>query len=114
MVRTDKVPEMSDFVFIKSDKEFFQLKKSAILYIKGDDDFTRVYTPDKMYLDGRTMKSWLGELSKDFLQVHKSYIVNLQSVTKISGQRIFLNELELPIGRAYKQSLIQLVEGVKS
>ena len=47
----------SDSIFIRVDKEFFQLSISDISYIKGDDDFTRVYAEDRLYLNKRTMKN---------------------------------------------------------
>lgn len=97
-------------LFIKSDKEFYQLKVQDIIYIKGDDDFTRIYTKEKLYLDKRTMKVWIEELPATFLRIHKSFIVNKNVITKISGQRVFLNDLELPIGRTYKESVMRLTE----
>lgn len=99
----------SESLFIKSDKEFFQLRVEDIRFIKGDDDFTRVYTKEKLYLDKRTMKLWLEELPHSFLRIHKSYIVNKDSITRISGQRIFLGDEGLPIGRTYKEEVMKLV-----
>lgn len=100
----------SDTLFIKSDKEFFQITIGNICYIKGDDDFTRIYTNDRLYLDKRTMKAWISDLPNSFMRIHKSYIVNKKSITRISGQRIFLNGTELPIGRTYKEEVKKLVE----
>ncbi|MEP5610886.1 MAG: LytTR family DNA-binding domain-containing protein [Cyclobacteriaceae bacterium] len=98
-----------DTIFIKSDKEFFQVAMNDILYIKGDDDFTRVYTKDKLYIDKRTMKTWIEELSDSFLRIHKSYIINRKKITKISGQRVFLDDIQIPIGRSYKESVMKII-----
>lgn len=97
-------------IFLKSDKEFFQVTLADILYIKGDDDFTRVYTKDKLHLDTRTMKVWMEELPSRFIRIHKSYIINKEAITKIAGQRVFLDKEALPIGRSYKEQVMKLVE----
>ena len=100
----------SDFIFIKSDKEFFKVKKSTIRFVKGDDDFTRVYTTEKMFLDSRTLKDWMKELPSTFIRVHKSYILNLEFITRIAGLRVFQGDQDFPIGRVYKSKLMELVE----
>ncbi len=102
--------DSSDFVFIKSDKEYFQVKKSEIHYIKADDDFSRVYCQEKMYLDRRTLKNWSEELPDGFIRIHRSYIINRNYVSKIAGNRVFLDQLQLPIGRSYREMVLAIVE----
>ncbi|MEO9870738.1 LytR/AlgR family response regulator transcription factor [Ekhidna sp.] len=96
-------------IFVKSDKEFFQINLKEIIYIKGDDDFTRVYTGEKLFLDTRTLKVWEEELPDYFMRIHKSYIINKSRISKISGQRIFLDEIKIPIGRTYKEIVIRML-----
>lgn len=100
----------SETIFIKSDKEFFQVRISDITYIKGDDDFTRVHAKEKLYIDTRTMKAWMEELPSFFLRIHKSFIVNKRFISRIAGQRVFINKLDLPIGRTYKENVMKMVE----
>ena len=108
--KTKKENDNNQSVFVKSDKEFFQVHLNTIQYIKGDDDFTRVYA-DKLFLDTRTLKKWEDELPDSFLRVHKSYIINKEKITRISGQRIFLDDNEIPIGRTYKEEVLKLIGG---
>ena len=42
-----------------------------------------------------------------FIQVHKSFIINKAYVDKISGNEIYVNNNRIPIGRTYKQELLQ-------
>lgn len=100
----------SGMLFIKSDKEFFQIKVDDIQYIRGDDDFTRVYTEAKFYVDKRTLKNWMRELPSSFLRIHKSFIINTKAITRIAGQRVFLGAQEIPIGRTYKEVVAKLTE----
>lgn len=104
----------ADFIFIRCDKEFFKVKTIDIRYIKGDDDFTRVYTENKMYLDSRSLKVWVTELPASFIRIHRSYILNLEFVSRVAGQRVFIDEMAFPIGRSHKQKVMELIESKSS
>ena len=106
--KTHQMVSGKETVFVKSDKEFFQVHLEKVLYIKGDDDFTRVYA-DKLFLDTRTLKKWEEELPDHFLRIHKSYIANTKKIVRITGQRIFIEDQEIPIGRTYKDEVMRLV-----
>ena len=36
-----------DFVFIKSDKEFFKVELKDVLYFRADDNYVKIVTPEK-------------------------------------------------------------------
>ncbi|MEO1255199.1 MAG: LytTR family DNA-binding domain-containing protein [Bacteroidota bacterium] len=107
--KLDQKSASQQTIFVKMDKEFFQLNLKDILYIKGDDDFTRVYGDEKMFLDSRTLKKWEHELPNYFMRIHKSYIINKNRITRIAGRRIFIDKQEIPIGRTYKEEVLRMV-----
>lgn len=43
----------------------------------------------------------------DFIQVHKSYIVNYHQIENISGNMLYINMQKIPIGRMYKTALLK-------
>jgi DNA-binding LytR/AlgR family response regulator len=87
--------------------EILKLKSCEIVYIKSDADYTEVITTSKKYLSCFSLKDWLHKLDNNFCQVHKSYIININYLGKISSNKIHLAEKYLiPIGRAYKKSFI--------
>lgn len=98
-------------LFIKSGHEYIKIPISDILYIKSDADYTEIYLPKKKYLSSESLQHWLSFLQPyPFHRIHKSYIVHLSKIEKISGNRVFLpSEHILPIGRAYKESFMRLV-----
>jgi DNA-binding LytR/AlgR family response regulator len=96
-------------VFIKSGYDYIRITIREIVYIQADADYTELHLKDKKVLSSEPLRYWLEILPTDqFVQVHKSYIVNAGSIEKISGNQIFLeNEAAVPIGRTYKDSFIQ-------
>lgn len=94
-------------VFIKSGYEHIKINISDILYIKSDADYTEVITEEKTYLSKESLKHWIHKLDKqEFCQVHKSYVLNTIHISKVVGNKIYLPEMELPLGRAFKKNFM--------
>jgi len=95
-------------IFIKSGYEHIKINITDILYIKADSDYTEIVTHEKTYLSKQSLKHWIQSLqNKDFCQIHKSYIVNTNNIDKVSGNTIFVTNLELPLGRAFKKNFVE-------
>ncbi len=93
-----------EFIFIKSGHDHFKIALKDILYIKSDSDYTEVFTEEKRIITAYSLKTWNDSLLNDtFCQTHRSYIINTEKITKISGNSLFINELLIPIGRAYRE-----------
>jgi len=100
----------TDEIFIKSGYEIIKLKPGDILYIKSDGDYTEAVTSSKKYLTYHSLKDWLNKSEHNFCQVHKSYIINMDHLSKIAANKIHLaGKYLIPIGRAYKKNLIDRI-----
>lgn len=95
-------------IFLNVDKTLHKLIVNDILYIESDRNYISVVTKDKKLTYIEALKNWKDKLdSKQFVQVHKSYIINKKVVEKISGNIIYLHDKRIPIGRTYKQELLK-------
>ena len=72
-----------DFVFIKSDKEFYKVNVADILYLKADDNYVRIITEVKSHMQAGSLQGWMSQLPNNFIRIHKSYLINLSMVDKI-------------------------------
>ena len=107
----EKTSISKDYIFIKSDKSFFKINIQDILFLKAEEDFVRIHTINKKYLQAGSLKSWQNQLPPSMFQrIHKSYIVNLEKIDKVAGNRIYINNEELPIGRSFKPNLLENIE----
>jgi len=75
------------------------------LYIKSEADYTELFTVQKKRLASNPLHYWSKKLNnKGFCQIHKSYIVNLKQVVRISGNMASLsNGAIIPVGRTFKE-----------
>ena len=92
-----------DFVYIKDGHDQIRIKFHEILYLEALRDYTKIVTLHKDYC----VISNLGNLLKEkpfesFVRIHRSYAVQQNFIQKITPKSVFVNNVELPIGRSYK------------
>ncbi len=93
-----------DFLVSTEDRLFPYIKAKGILYIKAEDKYSVIVTPEREYLLRRNMVEWEACLSgRSFCRVHKSYIINLDHVCCVSGDIIMDNGARIKIGRSRVQ-----------
>jgi DNA-binding LytR/AlgR family response regulator len=103
-------PFSADHIFIRSNSKFFRVNFSEILYVQGSRDYLKIHTPDYSLITHQTMNDLEKSLpSRQFIRVHKSYIVSLRHIRSIYGNSIELDKTTIPIGVSYKDAVMNLV-----
>lgn len=99
-------------IFVRSEYKLLQVFFEDILYIEGLKDYVKIYTEteNKPILTLMGMKAIESKLpAKDFLRVHRSFIVNISKIRKINKNRISIHSKEIPIGETYRQTFFELI-----
>lgn len=97
-------------LFVKGDKQYHQLKLNAILYIEAYGNYTKVYLPGEMILTHSSLSFFETRLPEPaFLRIHKSFIVAVDKIDRIYGNRIYIGEQEVAIGQTYKRAVMSLL-----
>lgn len=98
----------SGSIFIKVDYRYIRINLSDIRYIKGYGEYLQIYTiasPTPLL----TLSSFAAireRLSSSFMQIHRSYIVNMNHVLHIERARMVMDaDTYLPVGDSYKANL---------
>ncbi len=106
----DRSPE--DHIFIRSNSKFFKVNFSEIIYIQGMKDYLKIHTADYVLVTHQTMNELEKILpGRQFIRVHKSYIVAVAHIKTIYGNSVELGKGTLPIGISYKERVMGLIGG---
>ena len=82
----NKQPDEHLRVVIKDGAEIKIIPTSEINYIEAYDDYVKIYTKDKYHLKKKTMNYFERALNKaQFIRVHRSFIININELTKIEA-----------------------------
>lgn len=102
------VKDDSSSIFIKVDYRYIRINLSDIRYIKGYGEYLQIYTTTSStpLLTLSSFAAIRERLSPSFLQIHRSYIVNMNHVLHIERARMVMDaDTYLPVGDSYKSNL---------
>jgi DNA-binding LytR/AlgR family response regulator len=95
------------FVFIREAGRNIRLDLQQILYIEARRNYTRVVTRDKTFMQLVVLNKWERILPPDqFCQVHRSFIVSIGSITAFDRKFVYLPNINIPFGEAYRDMLL--------
>ncbi len=95
------------YLFVRADRQYHQIAIDAIVYIEALKDYIRIHTTENAILVWENMKDILDRLPpKEFLRIHRSYIISLKQVKLIENNRVQLQNANwLPIGETYRKAV---------
>ena len=97
---------LRDSIFIKKDYLLIKIHFNKIKYLKTDGNYIEIYCTDQKHLVRSTLKDFLKKLpNSQFLQVHKSYSINLNFITAISYNSVLIDKDKIPIGRMFVEEV---------
>ncbi|MEO6285496.1 MAG: LytTR family DNA-binding domain-containing protein [Dyadobacter sp.] len=97
-------PKTEDFIFIKTDGKIYKIRHDDLLYAEANGNYTKIKTVQNTLLPAMTFSNFEELVPKSlFLRVHRSFIINKSKIDHIEGNRVFINETEIPIGSNYKE-----------
>ncbi|WP_057940162.1 LytR/AlgR family response regulator transcription factor [Algoriphagus resistens] len=107
----EKASVTSGQVYFRSSHDLVKVDCKDIIFITSDSDYTEVITASQKYLTLDPLREWSAKLDGDFIQAHKSFIINLNHLIKTSKNKIHLSKDHvIPIGRVFKKRLMDAIE----
>jgi len=101
-VKSNKIVEKSDSFTIKSGYDLHKVKFEDIQYIVSDSEYVTFHMADKKIISNQRLKALEQELpSAMFMRVHRSYIINKNSVTGLKGRDLLLSDVIIPVSDSY-------------
>lgn len=103
-----------DYIFVKTESKgkLLKINLDEIDYIEGMKNYVAIYCAGKKTLVYTSMKDLEERLSKkQFIRVHKSFIIPIAKITGIEGNVLRLKNVsaEILIGDNYKADLMEII-----
>ena len=100
------------FVYLKVDKDMKKIFVNDIVYIESWKDYIKLFLINgKSLIIKQTITAMENLLSEHrFLRVHRSYMVSLKKISGYNGVSVQLDAKEIPIGRLYKQAVMERLQ----
>ena len=89
-------------LLIKHDGLPITIPMGSILYIQSFGNYLKIFTDARMYLITDTLINITTLLSENFHRTHKSYIVNLDRITKATRTFLLIEDKKVPVSAMYK------------
>lgn len=86
-------------VIISCEGETVKLYETDILYVESFLHYIVIHTKDKEYRIKENMSVFENKVSDDFYRIHRSYLVSLKHITRISRTSVNIGSIQLPLSR---------------
>jgi two-component system, LytTR family, response regulator len=110
-LKNENQEDEGDFIFIKSNLKKFKVYTNKIKWIEAYGDYIKVITDNEFYMVLSTLKAFNENVLtfNNFIHVHKSYIVNVDKVDRVSSKFAEIGASKIPLSRDKKGNLIKLM-----
>ncbi len=98
-------------IFVKEDKKHHQIRLKDILFIEGFGNYVKLHLTKRIIISHQSLISISQMIPEDqFMRVHKSFIISIDKIDLVEGNRIHIGDHSIPIGKMYKLNVNKLIE----
>ena len=105
-VETDKA-----ILFVKSGVKHVKVNLNELLFAEAVNDYAKLHlSTGKTLLINLSLKELLQKIqSLSFLQVHRSYIINMQQIDLVENDTINIKSNDIPIGKTFRTAFQKIL-----
>ncbi|MBD3637528.1 MAG: response regulator transcription factor [Crocinitomicaceae bacterium] len=98
----------NDHFFIRTDGLWIRMPFEDVSLVKGDNNQVIIKTKNERINSPMRLKDIMEKLPKTkFMQVHRSYIIHLDKITKVDGEVIVVDNKTVPVSKTYIKELYE-------
>jgi len=96
-------------VFIKQKDAYIKLIIKDILFMESDKNYVKIQTEENSFVIRNTLKNIAKKLPDYFVQIHRSFIINIKHIQKIHTLNLNVGSFIIPLSSAYKKELLSKI-----
>jgi len=101
--------ELPDFIFVKTGYDEEKIFLNEILYIEAEGNYASFILKTKKLLSRQSLIDVSLVLPENqFVRIHRSYIIAINKIEKISRQELVVAGISLPLGASYEEKLNEI------
>lgn len=106
---------LRNHIFIRDGQSYVKLSYNDIIYLEADRAYCNIVTGQKTYIQSNNMSYVHGQLNhRDFVQVHRSFVINVNKITEIEGNIIRLGDYhKVEMSKGMRDDLIGKLKFLK-
>ena len=110
----DYMKNIDTVVTFKSGTATIRLNVKNIMFIESFGHYLIIHSTTGQYQVREKLSNIIEQINNpSFIRTHKSYIININFAEKVLSDKLILNNhLEIPIGRNFKEKVMQGYHGL--
>jgi DNA-binding LytR/AlgR family response regulator len=103
-------PPVQEHLFVRSEGNIYKVLFRDMVYAEAQGNYTKIVTVDGIVQTKVSFTLFLAQLPKDlFARVHRSFVINLGRINRIEGNKVWVQQQEVPIAGAYKDEFFKSI-----
>jgi len=96
-------------LILRADKKVHRINYPDILYLEASGDYVKVHTAARTLVVHETFRNMEQQLPPGvFIRVHKSFIVPVNRINYLEGNRLNIMGATIPIGLVYREEVLKV------
>jgi DNA-binding LytR/AlgR family response regulator len=101
---------LPDYLFVKVNQKLEKIFFKDILFVEGVENYVSIQTTTGKIITHSTLSLMLRNLpASQFVQAHKSFIVNMEQIISIEGNLLGVDKYTIPVSRTYKDRTMEMI-----
>lgn len=100
----------NQLIFVKSGFETYRLESTTILFLEKDGNYMNYHCVNQKILARETVQEAFEKLPDNFIQTHKSYLVNVDNIMSFTSNEMTIGKVKIPISDTYKNEVLKRLE----
>ncbi|MFD1165091.1 LytR/AlgR family response regulator transcription factor [Sphingobacterium daejeonense] len=103
MLELKGIIENNPTLFVKDGYQMVKIDLKEISVLQAVGNYLRFVMNGREVLARMTIKEFLSEWAdNNFIQVHRSYVINMDKVSRLDRHVIWIDDIEIPIGGSFQ------------
>jgi len=99
---------LDDRIFVRNKEKMVKIMLADLMYLEADRNYSHLFAKEKDYVLAVTLKAIEVKLpTKQFLRIHRSYIVNITHIEEVMDGSVKIGEHSIPMGAGMREILLK-------